>query len=586
MSTSSNSSSMYTSDPDSDYTPSVDLDDSGSDDEDEDEDEEQDDNRRRTRSGNGNIARADKAVVSGPLASVVHTRTSRANIEESANGDMDMVVPLCMRQNCHCESHNALLPVDRNPACPNPDIIVLDGPPQTYREWRAPAARERQEKEVQTDTFSAHEQEKNTQGSPSPVRHLNPDEIMPYVADYVQRAFKAEEEVKELKHRILAERMAYSTEYSKCEKEVAILDAEARSRSEVARATSDANETRHQRDDALKELHALQLEVEALRRETTAAKAAHAQAELRVAHQLDTLNQNAETITQLRREVNQWKDQSKNWQDHFLRVEQERCALSSRFDELVSERLQWCRNPSNSNVHTPLSRYQEGLNGASGSSKREEQSSPMKSSVLKSTLPFKDGEDASLNTTASTPTEGRKPKQPAGSSAKKRALHNHSTPVNVDSPLSHIKAPSSKSRNVEVTRTANHQPTIRSSTVIRRVQAVVHVKREGSDDEVESKSEQTQANGEPRLRRKRSRMIVEEPQDDPEDSDDNATVARSLRTVKSINYEESDFEEQESDEDELMIGKEDKREGAGSSMSKHRSKTLNGPHTKKRQKVS
>lgn len=59
-----------------------------------------------------------------------------------------------------------------------------------------------------------------------------------------------------------------------------------------------------------------------------------------VAHQLDTLNQNAEVIAQLRREVNQWKDQSKNWQEHFLRVEQERCALSSRIDELVSERLQ------------------------------------------------------------------------------------------------------------------------------------------------------------------------------------------------------------------------------------------------------
>ncbi|KAJ2933809.1 hypothetical protein H1R20_g3256, partial [Candolleomyces eurysporus] len=571
---STSSSSMYTSDsdPDSDYTPSVDLDDS-----DDDEDEEQDDNRRHTRSGNGNVAGADRAVAPGTPASVVHTQSLRANIEEAVNGEMDMVIPLCMRQNCHCKSHNAALaPVDNNPTCPDSNVMVFDGPSQTFREWRAPAARERQEKEVQTDTFVSYEQEqeKNLQRSHSPVERLDPDKITP-ADEYsrmvdVQRALKAEEEVKELKNKILVERMAYSTEYSKGEKEVAILD---------------ANETRHQRDDALKELHALQLEVEALRRETTAAKAAHAQAELRVAHQLDTLNQNAETITQLRREVNQWKDQSKNWQEHFLRVEQERCALSSRFDELVSERLQWCRNPSN--VHTPLSRYQEGLNGASGSSKREEQSSPMKSSVLKSTLPFKDGEDASLNTTASTSVEGRKPKHPPGSSAKKRALHNHSTPVNVDSPLSHVKAPSSKSRNVEVTRTANHQSTIRSSTVIRRVQAVVHVKREGSDEEVDPKSEQTQANGEPRLRRKRSRMIVEDPQDDPEDSDDNdnAAVARSLRTVKPINYEESDFEEQESDEDELMIGKEDKREGAGST-SKHRSKTLNGPHTKKRQKVS
>jgi hypothetical protein len=96
---------------------------------------------------------------------------------------------------------------------------------------------------------------------------------------------------------------------------------------------------------------------------------------------------------------------------------------------------------------------------------------------------------------------------------------------------------------------------------------------------------------------------VEDPQDDGEDSDDGATVARSLRTVKPLNYEESDFEEQESDEDELMIRNEvclllalyayllltltlarkDKREGATSS---NRSKPPNGPPTKKRKKVS
>ena len=59
-----------------------------------------------------------------------------------------------------------------------------------------------------------------------------------------------------------------------------------------------------------------------------------------IARQTDTIAQQTETIAQLRREVTQWKDQSRNWQEHFLRVEQERCALSSRMDELVSERLQ------------------------------------------------------------------------------------------------------------------------------------------------------------------------------------------------------------------------------------------------------
>ena len=43
------------------------------------------------------------------------------------------------------------------------------------------------------------------------------------------------------------------------------------------------------------------------------------------------------TISQLRRDCTQWKDQSRNWQEHFLRVEQERCRLTLRLEELVAE---------------------------------------------------------------------------------------------------------------------------------------------------------------------------------------------------------------------------------------------------------
>lgn len=50
------------------------------------------------------------------------------------------------------------------------------------------------------------------------------------------------------------------------------------------------------------------------------------------------INHHIENYALLQRETNQWKDQAKNWQEHFLRVEQERCSLSSRVDELVSKR--------------------------------------------------------------------------------------------------------------------------------------------------------------------------------------------------------------------------------------------------------
>ena len=59
-----------------------------------------------------------------------------------------------------------------------------------------------------------------------------------------------------------------------------------------------------------------------------------------IATQAQNLVNQLETITQLRRELNQWKDQAKNWQDHFLRVEEERCAHFSRIDEFIIEKLE------------------------------------------------------------------------------------------------------------------------------------------------------------------------------------------------------------------------------------------------------
>jgi len=64
-----------------------------------------------------------------------------------------------------------------------------------------------------------------------------------------------------------------------------------------------------------------------------------------------------ETIAQLRREANQWKDQSRNWQEHFLRAEQERCAHSSRIDEIIVDKLHVNFFPSCSLHLLMLSRF-------------------------------------------------------------------------------------------------------------------------------------------------------------------------------------------------------------------------------------
>jgi predicted PurR-regulated permease PerM len=61
---------------------------------------------------------------------------------------------------------------------------------------------------------------------------------------------------------------------------------------------------------------------------------------IQIATQAENLVNQLETITQLRRELNQWKDQTRNWQEHFLRVEEERCAHFSRIDEFIIEKLE------------------------------------------------------------------------------------------------------------------------------------------------------------------------------------------------------------------------------------------------------
>ena len=61
---------------------------------------------------------------------------------------------------------------------------------------------------------------------------------------------------------------------------------------------------------------------------------------IQIAQQAENLVNQLDTITQLRRELNQWKDQARNWQEHFLRVEEERCAQSSRIDEFIMQKLE------------------------------------------------------------------------------------------------------------------------------------------------------------------------------------------------------------------------------------------------------
>ncbi|TFK74815.1 hypothetical protein BDN72DRAFT_955477 [Pluteus cervinus] len=289
----------------------------------------------------------------------------------------------------------------------------------------------------------------------------------------------------------------------------AFAEIETQCKSEVARATTQAKDAKIARDEALAQLHEMQLEDKSLQQEVIALRAGLKQMEMTIAHQADT-------IAQLRREANQWKDQSKNWQDHFLRVEQERCALGTKVDELLTDRL-------HGNFAIPISpSSSDSISQATTavSVKRHSSSHPPSKPII--------------TPDPESPTEG------ISAHRQQRSIRKQPKPIKEDSTRTSIPPPPKTLPGTQ--------------TVIRRVQAVYEVKEESSEEELEfftPKQQRTAAT--PRhiksesSQRRRKRLVVEEDNESdtgyPEDS-----------------VEPSDAIEpppEEDDDDELMMGAED-----------------------------
>ncbi|PPQ87556.1 hypothetical protein CVT25_006199 [Psilocybe cyanescens] len=382
----------------------------------------------------------------------------------------------------------------------------------------------------------------------------------------------------------------------------AFAEVEAQSRIEVARMVVDVREAKTDRDKATRELHAVQLEAQNWKQEIVTTKAV-------IAHQ-------AETIAQLRREVTQWKDQSRNWQEHFLRVEQERCAQSSRIDELVVEMQYPNQRTGSTALHTPKTmKYTDGVNSApSSSSKRLSVTTsptqppvPPSPSTLDSSVTTPSTQTGGTNTQrrnkrAKTQNERERDvpsmqanndQEEGSSTGAKRPRKNH-TNTNANA------STSSTSTQGPTTVAAQQKPdapaTVRSSTVIRRVQAVIHVKREESYSEEEdprheasgaaSASTLQNASSSTTVKKKEEsveyqrylrtprRKIVEDEQYEDEDEDidlgsdplSGAAGRHQQRNQRSrfrqrsrINYQEEDDDdnEEEDEDDELMMGAEE-----------------------------
>ncbi|KAF9468520.1 hypothetical protein BDZ94DRAFT_1245556 [Collybia nuda] len=319
----------------------------------------------------------------------------------------------------------------------------------------------------------------------------------------------------------------------------AFAEIENKARSEVARATVDACEARAERDKLKNTLHEFQLEGHSWKQEIHNCKAALKQAEITIAHQ-------TETITQLRREANQWKDQSRNWQEHFLRVEQERCALSTRIDELVAEQLQWNRTGAHI-PFTPQHQFSNIMNSASSSTttKRASTSSLNPSLAYKSARPASPPEPDSPS--ASMSISSHKPLRSAKKA--KRSKNNMEDRPVCDLPTS-IKVPKTQSLSSDASAQLQQGP---HQTLIRRVHAVVHVKREDSDYEsveTESKEENTSGGSKTKSRvsQRRKRKVAIFDNDDYGSGEGN----------QSDHFDGEDEEDEEDNEDdELMMGAEE-----------------------------
>ncbi|GLB38407.1 hypothetical protein LshimejAT787_0502720 [Lyophyllum shimeji] len=329
----------------------------------------------------------------------------------------------------------------------------------------------------------------------------------------------------------------------------AFAEVENQARHDVAQAMSDSRDARLERDRALEALHAAQLEGQELQKEVASVKAALKQAEISIAHQ-------KETIAQLRREATQWKDQSRNWQEHFLRVEQERCSLTTRIDELVTERLQWS-NP----LATPVTPNQPAVDIVESTSSPSLK--PASSTSLGRPLTYKSGHPPSPpevdppSTSISAHKQSRAVNKPV-----KASRHKDTSPTR---PLPAYEAANSN-QQTDPRLPRGHKASPRSPTrhksqsmVIRRVQAVVHVKQEESDGESGSLEPDdgsryentTSANPRRPLRRKRE-VVPDEEEYISGDENEPAPM--------SSDYEDDEEQVNPDDEDdELMLGAEGNR---------------------------
>ncbi|KAJ7175974.1 hypothetical protein C8R46DRAFT_1347443 [Mycena filopes] len=280
--------------------------------------------------------------------------------------------------------------------------------------------------------------------------------------------------------------------------------------SQVARLNSQVNEARSERDDALKSLHVAQIAAS-----THGNELAHMRATVSGFYIEETLS-NMPQIENLQREVVHWKEQAKNWQDHYTRVEQDRCGLSTEL--LTLSRSALTESPPK---HYSTSAPNSHMKRASTSSNRPP--------AYKSAIPPSPSESDSPLQSVSTP---RNPRTPASKPARQQPTARSELPAYPSDDATSVSASVvNRSGGVQQqhpprsAKAAGKQPQVQTPSqaprqiFVRRVHAVVHVKEEEGDDDFEDEEPEEIPDANVRLvKRRRSGLMIQDDDDEPSGS--------------------------------------------------------------------
>ncbi|KAJ6621884.1 hypothetical protein B0H10DRAFT_950556 [Mycena sp. CBHHK59/15] len=263
--------------------------------------------------------------------------------------------------------------------------------------------------------------------------------------------------------------------------------------SQVARIVSEANEARNERDEALKGLHA---------------------AQMKASKHENELSQMRAMIENLQREVTHWKEQAKNWQDHYTRVEQDRCGLST---ELLTLSRSTVIKESPSKYS-----YIDADDSAPFSHIKRASTSSNRPPAYKSAIPPSPSESDSPLQSISTHPD---PRTPANKSVKQpgsKSTRNELPPYQPTDAAASL--PNDSRSNIVMRSTAKastkqmQTPVAQSQApprqiLVRRVQAVIHrqIKEEEEDEELYEEEEERPSSV--RIERRRSGLVI---QDDDE----------------------------------------------------------------------